>query len=149
MGLETGSYHAATHSVRSGRPDALPTELSWLGALLKFNYNKNADSGNGVFCICVYVTIDAMSNSEVEVDSNVDVKYEQSITPVTGFIYCKMKMACQAHHPQALHSKIGLCCRRRGTSVGTLEVRRTPPGATLRIQPSAGKSVIFHSVVSS
>ena len=28
VGLETGSYHAAAHSVRSGRPDALPTELS-------------------------------------------------------------------------------------------------------------------------
>ena len=32
VGLETGSYHAATHSVRSGRPDALPTELSRLGS---------------------------------------------------------------------------------------------------------------------
>ena len=32
VGLETGSYHAATHSVRSGRPDALPTELSQLGS---------------------------------------------------------------------------------------------------------------------
>ena len=30
VGLETGSYHAAAHSVRSGRPDALPTELSRL-----------------------------------------------------------------------------------------------------------------------
>ena len=29
--LKTGSYHAAAHSVRSGRPDALPTELSRLG----------------------------------------------------------------------------------------------------------------------
>ena len=27
-GLEPGSYHAATHSMRSGRPDALSTELS-------------------------------------------------------------------------------------------------------------------------
>ena len=26
-------YHAATHSVRSGRPDALPTELSRLGSI--------------------------------------------------------------------------------------------------------------------
>ena len=24
VGLETGTYHAAAHSVRSGRPDALP-----------------------------------------------------------------------------------------------------------------------------
>ena len=31
VGLETGSYHAAAHSVRSGRPDSLPTELSRLG----------------------------------------------------------------------------------------------------------------------
>ena len=31
VGLKTGSYHAAAHSVRSGRPDALPTELSRLG----------------------------------------------------------------------------------------------------------------------
>ena len=31
VGLETRSYHAAAHSVRSGRPDALPTELSRLG----------------------------------------------------------------------------------------------------------------------
>ena len=31
VGLETGSYHAAAHSVKSGRPDALPTELSRLG----------------------------------------------------------------------------------------------------------------------
>ena len=31
VGLETGSYHATAHSVRSGRPDALPTELSQLG----------------------------------------------------------------------------------------------------------------------
>ena len=31
VGLKTGSYHATTHSVRSGRPDALPTELSRLG----------------------------------------------------------------------------------------------------------------------
>ena len=30
VALETRSYHAAAHSVRSGRPDALPTELSWL-----------------------------------------------------------------------------------------------------------------------
>ena len=30
VGLKTGSYHATTHSVRSGRPDTLPTELSWL-----------------------------------------------------------------------------------------------------------------------
>ena len=29
--LETGGYHATAHSVRSGRPDALPTELSQLG----------------------------------------------------------------------------------------------------------------------
>ena len=28
--LETWSYHATAHSVRSGRPDALPTELSQL-----------------------------------------------------------------------------------------------------------------------
>ena len=33
VGLETRSYHAITHSVRSGRPDALPTELSWLGTI--------------------------------------------------------------------------------------------------------------------
>ena len=33
VGLETRSYHATTHSVRSGRPDALPTELSRLGSL--------------------------------------------------------------------------------------------------------------------
>ena len=32
VGLKTGSYHATTHSVRSGRPDALPTELSRLNA---------------------------------------------------------------------------------------------------------------------
>ena len=32
VGLETGSYHATAHSVRSGRPDALPTELSRLGS---------------------------------------------------------------------------------------------------------------------
>ena len=31
VGLKTGSYHAAAHSVRSGRPDALPSELSRLG----------------------------------------------------------------------------------------------------------------------
>ena len=31
VGLKTGSYQATTHSVRSGRPDALPTELSQLG----------------------------------------------------------------------------------------------------------------------
>ena len=31
MGLETKSYHAAAQSVRSGRPDALLTELSRLG----------------------------------------------------------------------------------------------------------------------
>ena len=31
VGLENRSYHAATHSVRSGSPDALPTELSLLG----------------------------------------------------------------------------------------------------------------------
>ena len=31
VGLKTRSYHAAAHSVRSGRPDALPTELSRLG----------------------------------------------------------------------------------------------------------------------
>ena len=31
VGLETGSYHATVHSVRSGRSDALPTELSRLG----------------------------------------------------------------------------------------------------------------------
>ena len=30
VGFETRSYHATTHSVRSGRPDALLTELSWL-----------------------------------------------------------------------------------------------------------------------
>ena len=28
VGLKTRSYHATTHSVRSGRPDTLPTELS-------------------------------------------------------------------------------------------------------------------------
>ena len=31
VGLKTRSYHAVAHSVRSGRPEALPTELSWLG----------------------------------------------------------------------------------------------------------------------
>ena len=31
MGLETRSSHATAHSVRSGRPDALPTELFRLG----------------------------------------------------------------------------------------------------------------------
>ena len=31
VGLETGSYHATTYSVRSGRPEALLTELSRLG----------------------------------------------------------------------------------------------------------------------
>ena len=31
VGLKARSYHAATHSVRSGRPEALPTELSRLG----------------------------------------------------------------------------------------------------------------------
>ena len=31
VGFKTGSYHAAAHSMRSGRPDALPTELSRLG----------------------------------------------------------------------------------------------------------------------
>ena len=31
VGLETRSYHAAAHSVRSGRPDSLLTELSRLG----------------------------------------------------------------------------------------------------------------------
>ena len=30
VGLETGSYNATTHDVRSDRPDALPTELSRL-----------------------------------------------------------------------------------------------------------------------
>ena len=35
-GLETRSYHTVVHSVRSGRPDALPTELSWQGFLLLF-----------------------------------------------------------------------------------------------------------------
>ena len=34
VGLKTGSYHAAAHSVRSGRPDALPTELSRLDSCL-------------------------------------------------------------------------------------------------------------------
>ena len=34
--LKTRSCHAAAHSVRSGRPDALPTELSHLGYLLFF-----------------------------------------------------------------------------------------------------------------
>ena len=33
VGLETGSYYATTHSVRSGRPDALLTELSRFGCL--------------------------------------------------------------------------------------------------------------------
>ena len=37
VGLETRSYHAAAHSVRSGRPDALPTELS--PRHLDFMYN--------------------------------------------------------------------------------------------------------------
>ena len=31
VGLKTGSYYAATHSVRSDRPDALPTEVSRFG----------------------------------------------------------------------------------------------------------------------
>ena len=35
VGLETGNYHAATHSVKSGRPDALPTELSRLGSSIE------------------------------------------------------------------------------------------------------------------
>ena len=37
VGLETGSYHAAAHSVRADRPDALPTELSRLGILTSMN----------------------------------------------------------------------------------------------------------------
>ena len=46
VGLETRSYHAAAHSVRSGRPDTLLTELSWLsfsgwtfvwGSLIEFD----------------------------------------------------------------------------------------------------------------
>ena len=36
VGLETRSYHAAAHSVRSGRPDTLPTELSRLGYVILF-----------------------------------------------------------------------------------------------------------------
>ena len=38
VGLENGSYHAAAHSVRSGRPDTLPTELSQLGNPLKIYF---------------------------------------------------------------------------------------------------------------
>ena len=35
MGLET-DYHAVAHSVRSGSPDALPTQLSRLGLMQLF-----------------------------------------------------------------------------------------------------------------
>ena len=35
VGLKPGSYHATVHSVRSGRPDALLTELFRLGYLLE------------------------------------------------------------------------------------------------------------------
>ena len=35
VGLKTGNYNVATHSVRSGRPDALPTELSRDNSTLK------------------------------------------------------------------------------------------------------------------
>ena len=38
--IKTGSYHAATHSVRSGRPNALPTELTRLGYVLRPLSNK-------------------------------------------------------------------------------------------------------------
>ena len=41
-GLKTKSYHAAIHSVRSGRPDALPTELSRLGKSMTFEFFVNA-----------------------------------------------------------------------------------------------------------
>ena len=34
--LETESYHAVAHSVRSGRPDVLPTELSRLGSSILY-----------------------------------------------------------------------------------------------------------------
>ena len=42
VGLKTKSYHAAVHSVRSGRPDALPTELSRLGKSMTFEFFLNA-----------------------------------------------------------------------------------------------------------
>ena len=44
VGLETRSYHAAVHSLRSGRPDALPTELSRLGMKLFSVMVRVADS---------------------------------------------------------------------------------------------------------
>ena len=46
VGLKTRSYHAAAHSVRSGRPDALPTEHSRLGCI-----QKDFDDNKCVVCI--------------------------------------------------------------------------------------------------
>ena len=57
VGLETGSYHATTHSVRSGRPEVLPTELSRLGCIAVISVAKIIAKHITRYCIGLAVPL--------------------------------------------------------------------------------------------
>ena len=54
VGLKTGSYHATAHSVRSGRPDALLTELSRLGLIYYIFFTSVVVVGKKEQVCCSY-----------------------------------------------------------------------------------------------
>ena len=60
------------------KTENISTPILWVCVTVG-NSSANVDAENAILCICICVTIDAMLNFDDDIDTNADVKCEQSI----------------------------------------------------------------------